>query len=174
MGLYDVDVLRRVTSKTFASVIQTANWLCDRWAVALLVHWRRHVSSPWNSWTCAFSRSDLCSAAISLPCTLIYVSYSHVAGEPTCLPACLPGRLSALRATWRQSGPGRKTSISHRWHEHVRVCQISLMLSFQDMEELLCWHHSGLWRLHAHVFTAERFFNKSWTPEPFPDVPWRL
>lgn len=87
-----------------------------------------------------FSRSDLCSAAISLPCTLIYVSYTRVAGMLG-LAVWLP----AMRATWTPSGC--RAPISHRWHDYVMVCQISLPLSFQEVELFCCWHQSGLGRL---------------------------
>ena len=94
------------------------------------MHLQRHVSAVRGGWTCMFSRSDLCSEAISLPCILIYASYSHVAGEP------------GLLAVWAWNGPGHSLGlgaelpISHRWHHHVMVCQISLLLSFKEAELL--------------------------------------
>ena len=92
------------------------------------MHLQQHIPAVWSGWTCTFSHSDLCLEAISLPCILMYVSYSHVAGTPACL--------SELRRTWTQSGC--RTSISHGWHDHLMVCQISLLLSFQEAELLPC------------------------------------
>lgn len=60
--------------------------------------------------------------------------YFNVCKLFTCSLENWPGCLSGLSGTWTQSGPGCRAPISHHWHGHVMVCQISLLLPFQEVE----------------------------------------
>lgn len=87
-----------------------------------------------------------------------------------------PGSLSALRATWKQSGPGCKAPISHCWHVCVMVCQISLPLSFLEVELLHTWIRSSkAVCVNDCMLTVEMFCQKVFFFFLFlRDVPWRL
>lgn len=78
----------------------------------------------------------------------MYFNIFACIAEPACLSASLPACSGCLCCEQAGIGPGawmQSPPISHCWHPHVMVCQISAsLLLFREAEELCCWHQPAL------------------------------
>jgi len=121
----------------------------------------QHVPFLWGSWTCTFSHSDLCSEAVSLRCTLMYASNSHVAGELACLPVCLSWDGPGHRLGQEAELPSVTPDVILWWSARYSAAVIP---GGRTTITLSCWHHRGLWTACVWMSVSkcvllQRYFN---------------